>query len=246
MSRSSRQKFTRVWHRRLGPIIGIQLLLWSLGGVYFSWVHLEIVRGERDMTELEEMNLKDVRYSPNLAGLFRQSQLNHVTDIMIGSMLDMPVVRMIQDDFNAELYHATTGEMLSPISDETAVQVATMDFAPNVPVSSVEMMDTHTPRGEYRGPLPAWKVSFGNWKKTALYVSVNEGRVVSRRSTIWRAFDFLWMLHIMDFQERNNFNNWLLRTMSVLGLVTVLSGYFLWYLTSPLTRPKKQRAPVND
>lgn len=87
--------------------------------------------------------------------------------------------------------------------------------------------------------LPAWKVSFSNWKKSALYVSANEGRVISRRSTIWRAFDFLWMLHIADFDERTDFNNWLLRILSILGLVTVLSGYMLFYFTTPLTRPKK-------
>lgn len=242
MSRSSQQKFTRVWHRRLGPIIGIQLLLWSLGGVYFSWVHLDLVRSETDMAEVEDMNLKNVRYSPNLAELFNLSQLDPVVEIRIGSMLDMPVVRLIQDEFNAELYHATTGELLSPVNEQTAALLATTDFAPDIPVLSVELMEEHTPGGEYRGPLPAWIVSFDNWKKTALYISVNEGRVVSRRSTIWRAFDFLWMLHILDFDERTDFNNWLLRILSLLGVVTVLSGYVLWYLTSPLTRPKNASA----
>ena len=191
------------------------------------------------MADLEEMNLKKADYGVSLASLVMNSQLDPIIAIEAGSLLDFPVYRMIQDDDHAEVYHATTGERLSPISAELAVDIAETDFAPDVPVSAVEMVDAHTPGGEYRGPLPAWKVSFKNWKKSALYVSVNEGRVISRRSTVWRAFDFLWMLHIMDFQERDNFNNWLLRIVSVLGLVTVLSGYVLWYLTSPLTRPKK-------
>jgi hypothetical protein len=41
-------------------------------------------------------------------------------------------------------------------------------------------------------------------------VAQDTGAVIVRRSTLWRTFDFLWSLHIMDFKNHNDHNNWLL------------------------------------
>jgi len=54
----------------------------------------------------------------------------------------------------------------------------------------------------------------------------------------------MWMLHILDFNERENINNWLLRILSLLGMLTVLSGYFLWLLTSTPLRPRRDARGV--
>ncbi len=53
----------RKWHRRLGLFIGIQLLFWTAGGVYFSWFHIDNVHGdyERDMSPQPPLSdLKDL------------------------------------------------------------------------------------------------------------------------------------------------------------------------------------------
>jgi hypothetical protein len=52
----------------------------------------------------------------------------------------------------------------------------------------------------------------------------------------WRWFDFLWMTHTMDYQTRDDFNTLLLRSFSLLGLITVLSGFVLWGVSSPTIR----------
>jgi hypothetical protein len=49
------------------------------------------------------------------------------------------------------------------------------------------------------------------------------------------------MMHTMDYQGRDNFNNLVLRAFSVLGLVTVLSGFTLFALTSPVVRRRSRR-----
>ncbi|HAT65657.1 MAG TPA: hypothetical protein DCS66_13850, partial [Flavobacteriaceae bacterium] len=51
-----------------------------------------------------------------------------------------------------------------------------------------------------------------------------------------RWFDFLWMTHTMDYEGRDNFNTTVLRAFSLLGLITVLSGFLLWYTSSPTIR----------
>ncbi|UCH09676.1 MAG: PepSY domain-containing protein [Fidelibacterota bacterium] len=237
MSRRSRQKFIRRWHRRLGPIVGLQLFLWSVGGLYFSWVHITHVRSEWDIAIKEPHNLKFENFLASIPPLIRNSQLVRVEEIELGKLLNIPVYRFIQDDLHAETYNAITGEKMSPIDRSTATAVAEADFAPDFPVRTVARVET--PGGEYRGPIPAWKVTFGNWKASSIYVSMHTGQVTARRSVIWRVYDFLWMMHIMDYRGRENFNNWLIRIMSLLGLTTVLSGYYLWSLTTPLLKPQK-------
>jgi hypothetical protein len=44
------------------------------------------------------------------------------------------------------------------------------------------------------------------------------------------------MLHIMDYETRDNFNSMLLQIVLALGLVTVLSGFVLFAVTSPRLR----------
>jgi len=90
---------------------------------------------------------------------------------------------------------------------------------------------------EYREkPLPAYAVTFAKPNNVTVYVSAELGTVQSYRTNSWRAFDFLWMLHTMDYENRDNINNWVLRICSVLGLVTILSGFLLYFLTFKLKR----------
>jgi hypothetical protein len=62
--------------------------------------------------------------------------------------------------------------------------------------------------------------------------------MVSRRHELWRIFDFVWMLHIMDYDERENVNNLLLRGMTLLALTTSLSGAWLLFFAFPRKRRK--------
>jgi hypothetical protein len=51
-------------------------------------------------------------------------------------------------------------------------------------------------------------------------------------------FDFLWMLHIMDFQTRDDFHHPLLQIAAALGLIVALGGVVLWALTTPVFRSR--------
>jgi uncharacterized iron-regulated membrane protein len=44
------------------------------------------------------------------------------------------------------------------------------------------------------------------------------------------------MTHTMDYQGRDNFNTIVLRVFSLLGLLTVLSGFVLWFTSSKTIR----------
>lgn len=76
--------------------------------------------------------------------------------------------------------------------------------------------------------LPIWRVDFDDLWQTSFYISAGTGELVTRRHALWRVFDFMWMLHIMDYDEREDVNNWILRVVASLGFLLVVTG--VWYL----------------
>ncbi|BDT59185.1 hypothetical protein MasN3_26790 [Massilia varians] len=79
---------------------------------------------------------------------------------------------------------------------------------------------------------PVWRVDFDDPDETSIYVSSRSGVVLEHRNSTWRLFDLFWMLHIMDYSERTNFNNPLLISNAIGGLWMALTG--VWLLFSSL------------
>ncbi len=156
------------------------------------------------------------------------------------TLLNQPVYEVTFDangTNHVRLVDAITGNIISPIDKTTAGQIAIADFSEDVEVRSIEWIESAGPHSEYRGKeLPAYRVVLDHPSGTAIYVSADRGVVTSRRNTQWRMFDFFWMLHTMDYQGRDNFNSWLLRGMSVFGVVTVISGFGLGLVTTGWVR----------
>jgi len=118
--------------------------------------------------------------------------------------------------------------------------IAYANFNGQPKLKSIEYITTTNGHHEYREkPLPAWAVTFEHPTNTTIYVSAEFGRAESFRNNKWRLFDFLWMLHIMDYKERDNINNWLLRAFSMFGLLTILSGFTLYWISSKRWRRKR-------
>lgn len=241
MNRQRFQKLSRKWHRILGPLIGVQLLLWTLGGVYFSWFDLDNVHGDHERAERAAADLRGVNFTVPIETLLSRTDLERVEDLRLGMYGERPVVRLYQDRDRVEMYDASTGERLSPIGEEEARAIAAADFAPPGEIVAARLIETKG--GDYRNEVPAWRVRFDNRKRTDIYVHANTGLVTARRNAIWRGFDFLWMLHILDFRERENFNNWLLRVLSLLSLITIATGYILWLMTTPMLRRRRGDRP---
>jgi len=78
-------------------------------------------------------------------------------------------------------------------------------------------------------PLPLWRADFDDWLETSLYVHPDSGELVTRRHMFWRWFDFFWMLHIMDYEAREDVNNGLLRVITGVTLVLTATGLWLVY-----------------
>lgn len=209
-------------HKWLALIIGIQIFIWIATGLFFTVVPIEHVRSEHRIRELAPVTLSavDLAALPNaIAGAQAPTRLT-IDNRPEGA-------RIVADyaDGSAALFDARTGEQLSPLSEEDALAIARSRITTEAPVASAELVTIASP--EYRGALPAWRIAFDEPSKLAVYVGANNGQVTARRSELWRVYDFLWALHIMDYQEHENFNHAPIIVVSVLALLSTIAGIAL-------------------
>jgi hypothetical protein len=229
-------------HRWLGLVIGIQLVLWTASGLFFSLNPIAKVRGETEAPEPQPIEAELPVASPAAA----ISQLiSGSTDIEIQTVLLRPhlesAVYEISYLKNGEprwaLADGATGELQPSVDRDEALEIARKSYLPDSAIADIILITDTAIGSEYRDqPLPAFRITFDDPLGTRLYVSTERGVVTARRNDRWRWFDLLWMLHIMDYQTRDNFNTLLLQVVSALGLVTVLSGFALFAITSPRLR----------
>jgi hypothetical protein len=245
-------------HRWLGLLIGVQFVLWTAGGLYFSWTDLDAVHGDHLMRPAAPLPVASAVVAPAAAvdALRARERVDSVAGVELVAILGRPTYRVsyyAAHDGGAParrraLVDAATGAARGALTRDEAVRVARAGYAGEARVTGVSLLTADSVGGhhEFREqPLPAWAVRFGDGEGATAYVPAELGQVVRIRNDRWRAFDFLWMLHTMDYAGRDDFNNVILRGFSVLGLVTVGSGFVLFALTSPaLRRGRRRPLPV--
>ncbi len=236
--------FIRRIHRYLGLFIGIQFLGWTISGLYFSWSDIDRVHGDhlRKLPAFISANVSMVSPTEVIEKLSNTQKVDSIHTVHLISVLGNPVYQIAYfsghagEGMHQHVHHAladaATGELKQALTKEEGIAVAEEQVVPGAEVTEVQYLKQTDGHHEYREkPLPAWAVSFKNPDCT-VYVSAELGTFQSIRHDQWRAFDFLWMFHTMDYAGRDNFNNWLLKILSVFGLLTVLSGFVLYTISS--------------
>jgi len=220
-------KFARAvtrFHKWLGLIVGLQIVLWMSGGVVMSFLPIERVRGEHRVAEVpaQTLNLSTVISAKAAAD---GAGFRAVREAQLATWMERPVWRLTASSGVEALVDAQTGERLDPLSEAVARAVAEADYTGPGALGAFDWLE-QGPR-EAGGRSPLWRAVFDDRDATTLYISPSSGAVVARRSTTWRVYDFFWMLHIMDYKDRENFNNPLVLTFAGAALMFALSGITL-------------------
>lgn len=231
---------TRKIHRYLGLFLGIQFLFWTLGGLYFSWNNMDDVHGEtllrKDKSFFKEINFSNIQ--KGVESLKSTNIIDSIYTIKIVEILNNPFAQFRyfeKGHLKSQLINLQTGELRPPLTIKEGEKIVEGKLKNHIPIIKTEFLTKQNVNShhEYREkPLPAYVYTLGDTGKTKVYVSANSGEISSVRNNNWRRFDFLWMLHTMDYDTRDNITNWVLRIFSIFGLITVLSGFYLFYLSS--------------
>ena len=236
-------------HRWMGLVISLQLLAWSVGGFMFSILEIENVRGnvDRKSASPPAVAFESIALSPAEAAARANDRgiaMEDVTSVTLrmrrypgGGICPRAVYEMFNDKAQPVCsVDALSGEVTIQLSADDAKAIALDDFAHDASVGSVRLL-TGDPPSEFRGgEMPVYQVILNHPKNPHLYISPVTGSVLKRRNGSWRIFDFFWMLHIMDYGEREDFNHPLLTISSALAILTSTSGLWLWWWRVPRRR----------
>ncbi len=232
VKRKTATKIRKV-HRYLGLFLGIQFLLWTISGMYFSWTDIDEIHGD---------HFRNLDYEPrafeNLLAPDQLKATGGIRSIEIRDINEEPYYWVN----GSRLFNARTGQAKEGITEDEALYIAKNRMKEALIPIRVEKIEKVGKHHEYRERLlPAYVISYNGDDQLKAYVSVIDGRFQTVRHRSWRWFDFLWMTHTMDYEGRDDFNTVVLRTFSLLGLVTVLSGFLLWFISSPTIRKVRSK-----
>jgi uncharacterized iron-regulated membrane protein len=213
----------RTLHKWFGLILGLQFLLWSVSGAMMALLDHHKVSGETSVRERAPVVL------PAEAASLSQ----------IAGALDQPVLKLrIKTLGAAPVYEATTVQGVTLLDAVTAAPV-TVDAAKagrlaaavfKGPEGVASIRKVETANLETRKlALPAWRVEFADDQHTTLFVSARTGEVLGLRNDTWRLWDVFWMIHIMDYTERESFNHPLIVTVATGVAWLALSGLILLF-----------------
>lgn len=241
----SKHYYIRRAHRYMGVILGIQFLFWTISGLYFSWSDLDEIHGDFQHRSAPRLRGNLHLVSPDQV-LRQLPKVDSLNTVQVMNILEQPfysITYFADGKLHNVLAHASTGTIRKGITKEEALQIAAANWKGDPMVEKVEYLRTTHGHHEYREkPLPAWAVTFYHPTHTTVYISAEFGKVEAFRNNKWRLFDFLWMMHTMDYQQRDNINNWLLRLFSLFGLLTIISGFVLYAISSKFFRKRKKRS----
>jgi hypothetical protein len=223
----------RRWHRRIGIIVAIQVLLWICGGVVMSSIPIEMVRGNHlvehldtavELQAIQEMHPDlDLRRWKQLAGQKRGPQV---------------FIRAIGFDDQVHYLDPIKGGGITLLSEQAIRDFANQQYLGSGIATHINLVDT-LPREVAHLSVPIYQVIFSDSIETHFYIDAFTGQVKSVRSLIWHTYDFFWMLHIMDYDTRKDFNNPLVITASVSALLFTFSGFVLLYFS--VIKPKSRK-----
>ncbi|MGH8239184.1 MAG: PepSY domain-containing protein, partial [Steroidobacteraceae bacterium] len=213
---------SRSLHKWLALFVGVQLLIWAVTGFYMVAIDLDFIHGDPLVRNLR------TPVGSTAAALPVSQLTSRYPEITLVSLHSLPVLSSPVYELTAAgrrvLVDAATGQQLSPLSSGMIRQLARSYYAGSGQLSAVQLLEHEVPM-EVRGRVPPlWRADFDDWLQTTLYLHPDTGALVARRHRLWRWYDFLWMLHIMDYGERETPTGIVPRVATVLGAVTVVSG----------------------
>ncbi len=224
----------RKTHKWLALVLAIQAVFWTLSGIYMTAVHIDIIHGDRLVKAFAPRPIA-------VAGLVEPAHLAHLAPGLTAARLDTQLgqpVYIVKTEDGEALFDARTGAKLSPLSAAQATARAQALFAEKGRVLRAELL-TKAPLEIQTRPVPIWRVDFeGAWNPT-FYISPLTGELVSRRHDLWRTYDFVWMFHIMDYDDRQDMNNLLIRIFTWMAVATAASG--AWLLLYSFRRKRRAR-----
>ena len=221
----------RRYHIWLGWLIGVPMLFWSVSGVLMVIKPIEEVRGAALLSDAPPVRTATPPVAPAI-------DVRPLSKLTLEQRATGPRWVLAFADGASRLADPATGRLLPAMSAADAARELGARDTGTARIASVPHIDPANPPLDLRRPLDSWKVAMSDG--TFFYVDRWTGEIAARRTAWWRFYDFMWGLHIMDLETREDAHNpWLIGFGIVAALTTIMA---LILLPMSSRRKKKRKA----
>lgn len=217
-------------HKWLALVVGIQALIWFVSGVFMTAISIDLIHGDHLVKVIEPTSLTD-----KVVGPLPQKAFQRYGDLSAITLTQRmgKAVYLLKTKEGDIVLDAVDGSIIGELTHEEVEVLADQYYAGKGHRVQVRRLEQY-PREIGGRDLPVWQVKYDDWLNSTLYFDVNNANLIRKRSDLWRWFDFMWMLHIMDYDTRDDINTNLLRLAAALGLLMSFTGLCLvWYRLWP-------------
>lgn len=219
----------RRWHVWLGWVVGIPILLWVISGLVMIVRPIEEVRGNHLLRDPAPIRMNAPPVAPQIGGL-------EVRQLTLEQRAAGPRWVVALADGTSRLADPANGRLLPALSAADAVREVATLYRGKAKVARVTRTDANKPPLELRRDIATWRVAMDD--DTHFYVDSATGEIVARRTGWWRFYDFMWGLHIMDLETREDAHNPLLIGFGIAALVMAVIAL----IQLPLTIRRRRRS----
>ena len=223
-------------HRWLGWLVGVQVLLWVSGGVFFALVPFQAWVKGVDSVKPPAVLLPAGWAEYAAPGLQAAAAAGDVAAVAAVATPRGPALRLSYRGGMAPAIVPLDGSTWETPDAETVRRFGTSLYKERADLVAVERLATVPRRlgivAETGGRGDLWRLRFDDALATRIYLDGRTGEFVVSRNDAWVWYDFFWRLHIMDYEGGEDFNGTLLRSASVVAWMLVIAGAVLAVLAA--------------
>jgi PepSY-associated TM region len=214
------RRFAR-WHIWLGWIVGLPVLMWTVTGLFMVARPIEQVRGEHLRVAAKAEALP--AGSEIVLAVPQDKPVRSITTAMESGKV---VTRLDYADGSLARF-GEDGAALPALDEAAARALVAAEIAGGEKVVSATLYPADKVPFDFRRPMSAWQVALADG--THVYVGQHGGKIEAVRTRWWRTFDFMWGLHILDPQAREDTSHPLLIGLAALSVIGALLGCVLLF-----------------
>jgi hypothetical protein len=124
---------------------------------------------------------------------------------------------------------------MGPLTDVEARLIVSDSIVGGDKVAEVTRFAADAVPSDFRREMPVWQVILADG--TNVYVGIDSGQIEAVRTRWWRFYDFMWGIHIMDLQTREDTHHPILITFAALSTIGAILGCILMF--------RRRKARVN-
>ncbi|HEX8389080.1 MAG TPA: PepSY domain-containing protein [Sphingomonas sp.] len=203
-------------HLWLAWAVGVPILFWTASGLWMVARPIDEVRGTALRAEPPALAVPPALTAPG--GRAIRSLALEMQD-------GRPVWVAGLADGGAGRADPATGRWLPPVTQGEARDLARAARRDPPAIRSAVRTPADRPPLDLRRPRPAWGVTFADGAR--VYLDADSGSVLALRTDQWRAFDWMWGLHIMNLSGREDTSHPVLIAAAALALLATLAGLAL-------------------